>query len=1268
MVPHFTGRRRECEEITGYLTSGSNRIVSVWGSPGFGKTSVAIAVAHHLDSQGLPVYFLSLRGVQSRDDLTSKLLSIFRRRATNYQQQQQRLSLDDELFTLFDEISDHVVLILDDPDELLESGKAKVKQDFTHFLQEILRRTEKATFVITTRESLEFMNVQFQGHQAVRICPLDEYSSQTLVHELLPSATTSICTRIQQIGGHVPLAMKLLCSSISEGDVDERSQVLEDITRGVENNDILEILDYPDYPSHLRLKPIFDSSFQRLSAQEKEALVSFSVLPESFHLKVAAAVLGMSQILRAKKILQTLRRRSFLDSDSKSGLFTIHKLLQSFAKEKGEHEMKETILDAKSRLRAFYVSRFEELNERFLRADSLSAFVEFYEHEQGFLTSLIEGCYDSKTSDNVFRALVKAELFLDSLFWCEGEKIDKIYDSAIEAARKDENHVIYNQLLVSLAFTEVPLGSYGRTMQLLSEGKYEPSCPSVPVDDTGKHLCYSGIYQLVTGKTEDGVQMLEEALSLMDGTPERKILRIIMFQILAIYYRFIKNPSRMSMFYSKAFEESKVVGDKAILIVPKMKKRKSENGEEEMVERYPEKVINAPLTLEVICLVSEAIKHLHDPDTKQFISNVVLNIAKEFENPVLQNSLGLFNFQRNVNRVLEHVSIKREEAAKLSAERIMYHEKAIEQCKSRKEHFLMQEPTSATLALHQEALAKSYADHGKTQHAQGEFHSALQSKQRSLNIRLKLFAEEHSSTADSYHSLSVTQHELGDYSSALQSAQRALHLRRKLFGEEHSSTADSYHSLCLTQYEQGDFSSALQSAQRALDIRRKLFGEEHSSTADSYHTLSSTLHQLGDFSSALQSSQRALDIRRKLFGEAHARTANSYLLLGITQHKLGNFSSALQSAQRALDIRRKLFGEEHSSTADSYHSLSGPQHELGDFSSALQSAQRALDIRRKLFGEEHSSTADSYHSLSGPQHQLGDFSSALQSAQRALDIRRKLFGEEHSSTTDSYHSLGITQRKLGDFSSSLQSAQRALDIRRKVFGEQHSSTADSYHSLGITQRKLGDFSSALQSAQRALDIRRKLFGEEHSSTADSYHSLSVTQHEQVDFSSALQSAQRALDIRRKLFGEEHSSTADSYHSLSVTQHEQVDFSSALQSAQRALDIRRKLFGEEHSITADSYHSLGITQRKLGDFSSALQSAQRALDIRRKVFGEEHSSTADSYHSLGITQRKLGDFSSALQSAQRALDIRRKVFGEQHSSTADSYHSLCVTQHEQGDFS
>ena len=60
---------------------------------------------------------------------------------------------------------------------------------------------------------------------------------------------------------------------------------------------------------------------------------------------------------------------------------------------------------------------------------------------------------------------------------------------------------------------------------------------------------------------------------------------------------------------------------------------------------------------------------------------------------------------------------------------------------------------------------------------------------------------------------------MGDFTSALQSHQRALAIRIKLFGEEHKSTADSYSQLGVTQHKMGDFTSALQSHQRALAIR-----------------------------------------------------------------------------------------------------------------------------------------------------------------------------------------------------------------------------------------------------------------------------------------------------------------------------------------------------------------------------------------------------------------------------------------------------------------
>ena len=73
-----------------------------------------------------------------------------------------------------------------------------------------------------------------------------------------------------------------------------------------------------------------------------------------------------------------------------------------------------------------------------------------------------------------------------------------------------------------------------------------------------------------------------------------------------------------------------------------------------------------------------------------------------------------------------------------------------------------------------------------------------------------------------------------DYSAALQSHQRALAIRLKLFGEDHESTADSYRLLGVAQYNMHDYRAALQSHQRALTIRLKLFGEDHESTAANF--------------------------------------------------------------------------------------------------------------------------------------------------------------------------------------------------------------------------------------------------------------------------------------------------------------------------------------------------------------------------------------------------------------------------------------------------
>jgi len=106
----------------------------------------------------------------------------------------------------------------------------------------------------------------------------------------------------------------------------------------------------------------------------------------------------------------------------------MHELIQSFAREKGEADMKEPVLISKSRFHAFYIAQFERLNENFLFGRSMPAFIEFYEEEKNIVQTLIEDCLDSKTADRVFDVLAKTELFLVTLFCSAGSTFDTIFD------------------------------------------------------------------------------------------------------------------------------------------------------------------------------------------------------------------------------------------------------------------------------------------------------------------------------------------------------------------------------------------------------------------------------------------------------------------------------------------------------------------------------------------------------------------------------------------------------------------------------------------------------------------------------------------------------------------------------------------------------------------------------------------------------------------------------------------------------------------------
>ena len=318
-LPNFVGRDKECKAIEHHLTDEVTRLVNIWGPPGFGKTSVAIRVAHHLQEKNFPVYFSSVRGVESMEDLVSKLLRMF-----VDDKQVHHIASSDLVIQCLQQIRNPFVLILDNADDLFESEDAKRKQHVLRFIEEILTHCKHVKLLLTTRESLDYLSHKLPIFLE-KINVLDEISSAHLVRLLLPDASEGDCKCVVKECGNFPMSMRLMCSIVKEANI-SINVLLDELS----NSTIVEVLNSESFPDDFRLKSVINTSFKRLMIPERDAFVSLSVFPGWFGIKEAQAIFNVKSEVKTKQIIRSLERKSLIHCGENFSLFTVHSLLRSF--------------------------------------------------------------------------------------------------------------------------------------------------------------------------------------------------------------------------------------------------------------------------------------------------------------------------------------------------------------------------------------------------------------------------------------------------------------------------------------------------------------------------------------------------------------------------------------------------------------------------------------------------------------------------------------------------------------------------------------------------------------------------------------------------------------------------------------------------------------------------------------------------------------------------------------------------------------------------
>ncbi|CAB4021869.1 WD repeat-containing alr2800, partial [Paramuricea clavata] len=790
MVPHFIGRQQECEDILRVLTSTSAQVVSVSGPPGFGKTSLAIAVGHQVRQLGLPVYFLSLRSVKTAEELIYDLLNTFAHAS--------------------------------------DSG-GETSQDVLDLLEKIFSLCKNVSFLLTTRTSLQsVLGRKFAGHTSVGVVSLDRKSSQMLVQELVPHADERECWRVAEVCGDVPLAIKLLCGQI----VDENKSASEFLDHfSSSSKPIVDLLDDRYAPNDQRLKVLFESYFKRLSREEQEAFVCLSVfVSEVFGEQAAVKVIGGDEDT-AKKTLLGLKTKYLVEANSSEAvLFSFHPLINSFGSEKAAVVMKEIACEAQKRFLSYYVKLFEDLNNQFLAGNSLLAFHDFELNKENIVHTLSEGVQNEAVCDALFDVLSDAEMFLGTVFYLERRWIfEKFYNLAIAKAKEQRKFRAVHQLLIAKAVYGITWhDGTSRTRPLLEEAeeieKQHPLLISEVV--MGKRMCYLGILALITPHQEKSSYYRNIVLTECRDRPS---LCAFFKGIQKDVYADEKEDSSQPLI--EALTQPLIVMLAFLIYF--------------IADCYDMKEVMYKLGLPISKLQKEI--EAEAQNDRLYLPLLLLvessGVRIKQESPAALQ-LALDNYIKEYGRLNPDTAERYWHIGEILCAQKNY-DAALT---SLKEALDIREK----LHGHNSDTAKSHYSIGFAQFENGDYESALQSFKKALDITQNLHGKIHLDVSKTCFKIGKTKHFLNEYDSAVHWYQQALDISVALYGKEHPASADSYYYIAECQYEMQNNDSALESCKQALDIRLKLFGQVSEDTSSSYGQMERIRNQLKVCGSSLE--------------------------------------------------------------------------------------------------------------------------------------------------------------------------------------------------------------------------------------------------------------------------------------------------------------------------------------------------------------------------------------------------------------------------------
>ena len=321
---HFVGREEEVRDVVQILES-EIRIVNIYGSPGFGKSTLSVHVGHRMLERRVNVHYVNLDECPTNGVKLFIAEKVFESSGSHHGEVTFEKFVQWARGRFF-----HNLIILDNCDKALHSQKNELQDA----IQKVVDSSDSVKFLMSSRETTLHLG-EFEQY---KLHELSTKSACEFLQVRLPSGiniTMEEKEELARLTGNVPLALQITGSLLRLPELGSPKSVIAEL-----KENLIDTLSPEQLQENMQINASFSLSYNYLDSKEKRIGQLLSIFPGSFTVEQCLTTLG--DFFRSKseselqnifgKAIKTLVQRSLLDLVNER--YQFHSLIREYFFEK----------------------------------------------------------------------------------------------------------------------------------------------------------------------------------------------------------------------------------------------------------------------------------------------------------------------------------------------------------------------------------------------------------------------------------------------------------------------------------------------------------------------------------------------------------------------------------------------------------------------------------------------------------------------------------------------------------------------------------------------------------------------------------------------------------------------------------------------------------------------------------------------------------------------------------------------------------------------